>query len=97
VNTPGRSGGGGYDNGSIFMLDNTTFGLEVCADHGMGRLRKATPLDGDIFVQSQLIPSGGMIIFPASVATCAMLTVRHRRPPTRTAMLPDSTASSIQC
>jgi hypothetical protein len=46
VNTPGQRGGGGYDNGSIFMLDNITFitlGLEVCVDHGMGRLRKATP------------------------------------------------------
>jgi hypothetical protein len=68
VNTPGRRAGGGYDNGSIFMLDNITFGLEVCADHGMGRLPKATPLAGDILVQIQLIPSGGMIIFPASVA-----------------------------
>jgi hypothetical protein len=43
VNTPGRSGGGGYNSGSIFMLDNIIFGLEVCADRGMGRLRKATP------------------------------------------------------
>jgi len=51
------------------MLDNITFGLEVCADHGMGRLRKATPLAGDVFVQIQLISSGGMIMFPASVAT----------------------------
>jgi hypothetical protein len=51
------------------MLDNITFGLEVCADHGIGRLRKATPLAGDVFVQIQLIPSGRMIIFPASVAT----------------------------
>jgi hypothetical protein len=69
VNTPGQRGGGGYDSGSIFMLDNITFGLEVCADHGMGRLRKATPLGGDIFVQIQLISSGGMIVFPTSVAT----------------------------
>jgi hypothetical protein len=69
VNTPGQRAGGGYNSGSIFMLDNITFGLEVCADHGMGRLRKATPLAGDVFVQIQLISSGGMIMFPASVAT----------------------------
>ena len=69
VNTLGQSGGGGNNGGSIFMLDNITFGLEVCADHGMGRLRKATSRAGDVFVQIQLIPSGGMIIFPASVAT----------------------------
>ena len=35
----------------------------------MGRLRRAKPLAGDVFVQIQPIPSEGMIIFLASVAT----------------------------
>lgn len=69
VNTPGRRGGGGYNGGSIFMLDNITFGLEVCLDHSMERLHRAKPQSGDFFVQVQLIPSGGMIIVPTSVAT----------------------------
>jgi hypothetical protein len=69
VNTPGQSGGAGNNGGLIFMLDNIAFGLEVCADHNMKRLRRAKPLAGDVFVQIRLIPSGGMIIFPASVAT----------------------------
>lgn len=69
VNTPGGGGGGGYNGGSIFMLDNITFGLEVCLDHAMERLRRARPQTGDFFVQVQLIPSGGMIIDPTSVAT----------------------------
>jgi hypothetical protein len=51
------------------MLDNITFGLEVCLDHAMKRLQRARPQTGDFFVQVQLIPSGGMIIDPTSVAT----------------------------
>lgn len=68
VNTPGGRGGGGYNGGSIFMLDNITFGLEVCLDHRMKRLKRAWPQSGDFFVQLQLVPSGGMIIYPTSVA-----------------------------
>jgi hypothetical protein len=68
MNTPGM-GGGGFNGGSIFMLDNITFGLEVCLDHAKARLRRASPQSGDFFVQVQLIPSGGITIHPQYVAT----------------------------
>ena len=71
VNTPGPGGGGGGgggNGGAIFKLDDITFGLEVCADHGLGRLKKAKPQAGDTFVQIQLVPSGGATITPARVA-----------------------------
>ena len=68
VNTPSQSGGGGSNGGAIFKMDDITFGLEVCADHGMARLRKATPQAGDSFVQIQLIPSCGMVMTLSSVA-----------------------------
>lgn len=71
VNTPGlggSGGGSGGNGGSIFKLDDITFGLEVCADHGLGRLKKAKPQAGDTFVQIQLVPSGGATITPARVA-----------------------------
>jgi len=67
-NNPGQ-GTGGYNGGSIFMLDGITFGLEVCLDHLACRLLRAWPLTGDLFVQIQLIPSGGMSIKTAAVAT----------------------------
>jgi hypothetical protein len=70
MNTP-RPGGGGSNGGSIFMLNNITFGLEVCLDHAKARLRRASPQSGDFFVQVQLIPSGGITIQPACVATLA--------------------------
>lgn len=69
VNTPGRGGGGGSNGGAIFRLDDITFGLEVCADHGKQRLVKATPQAGETFVQLQLIPSCGATIMVPSVAT----------------------------
>jgi hypothetical protein len=69
VNTPGQFGSGGANGGSIFMLDNITYGLEVCLDHATGRLRRAAPKSGDFFVQIQLIPSGGMTIKADKVAT----------------------------
>lgn len=68
-NNPGQGGTGGYNGGSIFMLDGITFGLEVCLDHLARRLLRAWPLAGDLFVQIQLIPSGGMSIKSAAVAT----------------------------
>jgi hypothetical protein len=71
VNTPGQGRGAGYNGGAIFRLDDITFGLEVCADHGMRRLWRAKPLAGDTFVQIQLVPSGGATILLPSVATAA--------------------------
>jgi hypothetical protein len=49
--------------GCIFAMDGITFGLEVCLDHGVGRLRTAQDCNG---VQIQLIPSWGMKIMPAA-------------------------------
>jgi len=68
-NNPGQGGTGGYNGGSIFMLNGITFGLEVCLDHLARRLLRAWPLAGDLFVQVQLIPSGGMSIETGAVAT----------------------------
>jgi len=56
----------GLGGGSVFTIDDVTFGLEVCLDHGESRLHgfynggKAT--GGDPKVQVQLIPSWGMSI-----------------------------------
>lgn len=69
LNTPGAPGGGGYNGGSLFNLDGITFGLEVCLDHANRRLIQARPQRGQLYVQIQLIPSGGMSIESSSVAT----------------------------
>lgn len=69
INTPNAGPGGGYNGGSIFNLDNITFGLEICLDHAERRLVRAYPGRGQQFVQIQLIPSGGMSIESAAVAT----------------------------
>lgn len=68
-NNPGQAGGGGYNGGSIFLMDNITFGLEVCLDHDQRRLLRAWPARGDPFIQLQLVPSGGMTINTCAVAT----------------------------
>lgn len=70
INTPGAAAGGGYNGGCIFNLMDITFGLEVCLDHARGRLRRVPPEKGQIYVQVQLIPSGGMSIEMPSIATC---------------------------
>lgn len=59
----------GNKSGTIFTLDGIAFGLEICADHGSQRLRRATPKTGDVFVQLQLVPASGTSIAPAGVAT----------------------------
>ena len=56
----------------MFTMHDITFGLEVCLDHGEGRLKKyyGTPdAKGKQKVQVQLIPSCGMSIKkPCTVA-----------------------------
>lgn len=69
INTPGGGGGGGFNGGSIFHLDHITFGLEICLDHAERRLVRAYPQKGQLFIQIQLIPSGGMSIVSGAVAT----------------------------
>ena len=56
--------------GCIFEMDGVTFGLEVCLDHGSGRLVKADDKDG---VQIQLIPSAGMDIITTSTVPNAIV------------------------
>lgn len=70
INTPGTPGKDGYSGGSIFQLDGITFGVEVCLDHARQRLRRAWPGEEQYVVQLQLIPSGGMTIYPPAIATC---------------------------
>lgn len=68
-NHPGQAGGGGYNGGSIFRIAGITFGLEMCLDHATRRLLRAWPRTDDSFIQVQLIPSAGMSIQAAAVAT----------------------------
>jgi hypothetical protein len=56
-----------YDGRSIFEMDGVTFGLEVCLDHLVKRLRKSAPDTLQKRVQVQLVPSGGMKIKDESV------------------------------
>jgi hypothetical protein len=58
-----------YGDRAIFQMEGITFGLEVCLDHGAGRLRKSPPRAFDPKVQIQLIPSCGMDINQANVVT----------------------------
>jgi hypothetical protein len=52
-----------------FKMCGLTFGLEVCLDHFKGRLRDSPPARGDTYAQVHLIPSAGMSIKDAKVAT----------------------------
>lgn len=61
--------GKGIDRGGIFTLDGITFGLEICADHALQRLRTAVRETGDAYVQVQIVPACGTWIIPARVAT----------------------------
>lgn len=51
-----------YSGLGIFDEYGLTFGLEVCLDHALKRLRKSPPGKNQAFVQIQLIPSAGMDI-----------------------------------
>src|SRR6185312_8422514 len=53
---------------AIFDMDGITFGLEVCRDHLLGRLRHSKPGDGDNIVQVHLITSAGASIDPNNVS-----------------------------
>lgn len=58
----------GADSGnSIFQYGGITFGVEICLDHLMRRLRKSPPAKDQQLVQIQLVPSAGMNIRNASV------------------------------
>jgi hypothetical protein len=55
------SGLGIFDHGGI------TFGVEVCLDHAMSRLRRSPPAVGEQKVRIQIVTSAGMRIKPGSV------------------------------
>jgi len=61
----------GLGGGSVFTVDGITFGLEVCLDHGQGKLQHyysvAGASRGEPKVQIQLVPSAGMNITDASI------------------------------
>ena len=56
----------GYGGGSVFTIDDITFGLEVCLDHAYNRIWEfyngSQAKAGDPKVQIHLIPSWGMSI-----------------------------------
>jgi hypothetical protein len=56
-----------YGGGSVFTMDNITFGLEVCLDHAKKRIKNATKAPGSRKPQLQLIPSAGMSITVPSI------------------------------
>ncbi|MGM0593961.1 MAG: hypothetical protein ACQETD_05425 [Pseudomonadota bacterium] len=58
-----------YDGAGIFELTGINWAVELCLDHGVGRLQKSPQLPGDKQVQIQLIPSCGMQIQSDSVIT----------------------------
>jgi hypothetical protein len=56
----------GQGGGSVITVDGITFGIEVCLDHGKGRLRdyyNANAQKGEPLLQVHLIPSWGMTIY----------------------------------
>ena len=58
-----------YDGSGIFDLCAMTWALEICLDHGDGRLQRSPQLPGSHQVQLQLIPSCGMEVELDSVVT----------------------------
>ena len=59
-----------YDGLGIFNMGGITFGVEVCLDHLLKRLRQSPPARNNSHVQVQLIPSAGMSIQDQSVVAC---------------------------
>jgi len=59
-----------YAGLGIFTTGGITFGVEVCLDHALKRLRKSPPKSGENWVQIQLIPSAGMSIEDDAVIAC---------------------------
>lgn len=59
-----------YDGAGIFDLDEITWAVEVCLDHGDARLQESPQLPGENMVQIQLVPSCGMTARKSSVITC---------------------------
>ncbi len=58
-----------YDGTGIFQLSDMTWAIEVCLDHGDGRLQRSPQLPGEDQVQLQLIPSCGMEVNEDAVIT----------------------------
>lgn len=56
-----------YDGLGIFGSRGVCYGVEICLDHGEGRLRKSPVGKGQSYVQVQLIPSAGMSITDTAV------------------------------
>jgi hypothetical protein len=63
--------GHSYDGLSVFTLEGLRFGLEVCLDHLVGRLKKskaaATPQNPFPSIDIQLVPSCGAFIQASSI------------------------------
>jgi hypothetical protein len=59
-----------YSGLGIFEMEKITFGLEVCLDHALQRLKKSPPPKGDNWIQVQLIPSAGMDPMTESIVAC---------------------------
>jgi hypothetical protein len=58
----------GLGGQAAFTMAGIHFGLEVCLDHAMGRLRASPPKAGEAYPQIHLIPSGGMSIMEPAIA-----------------------------
>jgi len=56
------------DFDGVFEIDGVTFGIDICLDHAMKRLKLTSPKIGNCLMQVQLVPSCGMSIQYDSVA-----------------------------
>lgn len=59
-----------YSGLGIFEMEKITFGVEVCLDHALQRLKKSPLPKGNNWIQVQLIPSAGMDPKEESVVAC---------------------------
>lgn len=55
----------------IFSIDDITYGVEICYDHNMQRLRRSSVARGEARVQVQIIPSAGASIEAKGVVALA--------------------------
>jgi len=74
--TPAKTSGVGrerqkhnYGGEGIFEIDGICYGVEICYDHMMQRLRKSAVARGEARVQVQIVPSAGANLEEKSVIT----------------------------
>ncbi len=59
----------GYDGAGLFAIDGIEFGLEICLDHALSRLKNSPRPAGAPPIQVQLVPSCGMSLKRKAMVT----------------------------